>query len=782
MRLAEREVERRQHPHIRALLANTGEGLLVVDDSGTIRVANEMTESMLGIDRSAVRGKPLSSLGIPEIEQLVRDSASGETAEGPVRFNIEERTLSCKAWPFSDGSISGVAVIVRDDTELISQHERTEAILAGASDGLVVRDPDGRVTYMNPSARDFLGEQAETLVGESITLSELLGHDTPSSDRAVPCWELKSCLRTDCPQHGATDLRCWLQCGTPGPDGKPMKFVDKQDSCRNCEVYAANVGFLGEIDSRELLEVTLEDPVHRVLEVRANPVISKRGKYLGCVTSLHDVTAEREIAVMKNEFVSMVSHELRTPLTSIKGYVDLIVDGEAGEINEVQQEFLQIVQENSNRLVSLINDLLDISRIESGRVNLKVEPVEMDCVIEDVVDTFATVARQAGVELTWEVEDGLPRAAADRDRIGQVLMNLVSNAIKYSPDGGAASIAARMDDEGHVLVEITDTGIGISDEDQQQLFTKFFRVDSALTREIGGTGLGLSICKSVVELLGGEIGVRSVAGEGATFYFTLRVATEDMARTPTVQGPLDVGGKVLVVDRDSEVAELISTYLEKRGYETVIAHSAKEALDQAIEHRPALITLDVMLDDMGGFDLLQGFKDDERTADIPVVVLSIVCDRGRSLRLGAADYLEKPIDSGRLVGVVDGLVGAVSSPLVLVVDDDRDIVGVMARKLQARGFAVACAYDGREALQAVEAQHPDLILLDLQMPVMDGYEVIEAIKTNDETSDIPIVVMTAHRIDEDRVGIIQFAADQVNKPLSAEAVAEHVERVLGAKE
>jgi CheY-like chemotaxis protein len=185
---------------------------------------------------------------------------------------------------------------------------------------------------------------------------------------------------------------------------------------------------------------------------------------------------------------------------------------------------------------------------------------------------------------------------------------------------------------------------------------------------------------------------------------------------------------------------------------------------------------------MGGFDLLQGFKDDERTADIPVVVLSIVCDRGRSLRLGAADYLEKPIDSSRLVGVVDGLVGAVSSPLVLVVDDDRDIVDVMARKLQARGFAVACAYDGREALQAVEAQHPDLILLDLQMPVMDGYEVIEAIKTNDETVDIPIVVMTAHRIDETKVGIIQFAADQVNKPLSAEAVAEHVERVLGTGE
>jgi signal transduction histidine kinase/CheY-like chemotaxis protein len=778
--LAERDVERRTHPHIRALFANTGEGLIVVDDEDRVRVANEMTEPMLGIDRSAVRGQPVDSLGIPEIGQVV-DGARSSKKAGPVRFNVEERTLSCKAWPFSDENSSGVAVIVRDDTELLSQHERTEAILAGASDGLVVRDPDGRVTYMNPSAREFLGERAEELIGESTTLAELLGDETPSSVDAVPCWQMKECMRTDCPEHGATDLRCWLRCGTPGPDGKPTKFVDKQETCRGCEVYQTNVPYLGEIDPSKMLEVTVEDPAHRVLEVRSNPVVSKRGKYLGCVMSLHDVTAEREIAVMKNEFVSMVSHELRTPLTSIKGYVDLIVDGEAGEINDVQREFLEIVQDNSDRLVTLINDLLDISRIESGRVNLKVEPVEMDCIIEDVVDTFATVAEQAGVELSWEVEKGMPRAAADRDRIGQVLMNLVSNAIKYSPDGGSTSISARMDG-GRVLVEVTDTGIGISEEDQQQLFTKFFRVDSALTREIGGTGLGLSICKSVVELLGGEIGVRSTLGDGATFYFTLRVASEDMARTPVVQGPLEVIGKVLVVDRDPAVAELISTYLENRGYETLVAHSAREALEKAIEYRPALITLDVMLDDMRGFDLLQGFKDDERTADIPVVVLSIVCDRGRSLRLGAADYLEKPIDSSRLVGIVDSLVGALSSPLVLVVDDDRDIVDVLARTMQARGFAVACAYDGREALKAVSAQHPDLILLDLQMPVMDGYEVIEHIKTDDETKEIPIVVMTAHRIDEDRVGVLQFAADQVSKPLSAEAVAEHVERVLGTKE
>jgi CheY-like chemotaxis protein len=189
-----------------------------------------------------------------------------------------------------------------------------------------------------------------------------------------------------------------------------------------------------------------------------------------------------------------------------------------------------------------------------------------------------------------------------------------------------------------------------------------------------------------------------------------------------------------------------------------------------------------MLDDMDGFDLLQSLKEDPHTAEIPVVVLSIVCDRGKSMRLGAADYLEKPIDSGRLVGVIDGLVGAVSSPVVLVVDDDKDIVGVLTETLRGKGFAVAAAYNGREAMQAVEAKQPDLILLDLRMPVMDGYEVIEAIKSEDATKDIPIVVMTAHKIDQERVGILQFATEQVAKPLSAEQIAEHVGRYLGEEE
>jgi signal transduction histidine kinase/CheY-like chemotaxis protein len=781
MHMTDSGSERRAYPHIRALLASTGEGLLVVDSSGEITVMNETAEEFCGCERSEAQGGPVEALGCTGLVKLVQSVCGGEANESCMREVVDGRTLSYKATPYERDGATGCAVVIRDDSEIVEQQERAEAILAGASDGLVIFDPDNRITYVNPTATELLGPKADHVVGQLITLSELLGTEGPDPEEAVPCWEIRECGRVDCPQYGVEDLRCWLKSGTPGPDGKPLRFADKREMCSGCEVHTANIHLLGEMDPDEIHEVTLNEPEHRVLEVRVNPVVSKAGRHLGCVASLHDVTAQRDIAVMKNEFVSMVSHELRTPLTSIKGYVDLIVDGEAGEINEIQRDFLEIVQENSDRLVTLINDLLDISRIESGRVSLQIEPVEIDHVAEDVVETFAAVADQAGVELSCSAEEGLPRVAADKDRVGQVLMNLVSNAIKYSPDGGTAHIET-VKKGGEVLVRVTDTGIGIEPEDQEKLFTKFFRVDSSLTREIGGTGLGLSICKSVIELLGGEIGVESVPGEGATFFFTLPIASDDLARTPAVAGPLDAGGTVLVVDRDAEVAGLIGTYLEKRGYHVVYAHSAREALAQAIEHEPSAITLDVMLDDMDGFDLLHSLKEDPHTARIPVVVLSIVCDRGRSMRLGAADYLEKPIDSSRLVGVVDGLVGAVTSPVVLVVDDDKDIVAALEATLRAKGFAVAAAYNGREALQAVEKKHPDLILLDLRMPVMDGYEVIEAIKTNDETKGIPIVVMTAHTIDQERVGVLQFATEQVAKPLSAEAVADHVEKYLGTEE
>lgn len=651
-----------------------------------------------------------------------------------------------------------------------------EAVLAASGDGLVLFSADDRVTYLNPAASEMLGVSRTKLLGKLISVDALVGIEPLTPTEARRCQEVMHCDMPDCPAYDSEELRCWLVNGTLCCGGGPSNFALKRERCANCEIHKSSADVFDPLHSDEYHEVEFDDP-KRVVKARVSPVIDAEGDYIGRVLAMHDITREREIDQMKNEFVSTVSHELRTPLTSIKGYVDLILDGDAGEINEIQEEFLGIVKENSDRLVDMINDMLDISRIESGRIRLKVEPVNLADSIEGAVDSFRAVLNQTGRTVKTRIPDNLPLVAVDRDRVGQVLINFISNALKYSPAGGDVTIAAKRTD-GSVQVSVADKGMGISREDQKKLFTKFYRVDSAMTREIGGTGLGLSIAKSIIELLGGTVSVRSKLGEGSTFSFTLPVAGTDMVRTPSLLAPEQVGGTVLVVDRDPDVADLIATYLVKRGYEVVKAHTAEEALALAIRMRPRVITLDVILEGTDGFELLQRLKDHEETTDIPVVVLSIICDEGRSCRMGATEYLEKPIDQQRLIEIIDPLVGSVASPVALVVDDDHSIVKVLTQSLRRRGFTVAAAYDGEEALAAIERHKPDIIITDLRMPRMDGYELIHQVKTSSEWHDIPIVIMTAHRIDRDRIDILDLAEGRLSKPFSPELIAEQVEALL----
>jgi CheY-like chemotaxis protein len=279
------------------------------------------------------------------------------------------------------------------------------------------------------------------------------------------------------------------------------------------------------------------------------------------------------------------------------------------------------------------------------------------------------------------------------------------------------------------------------------------------------------------------VGVDSTEGEGSTFWFSLPLASDKHVRTPALEGPLgSPGGRILVVDDSEDVANLIATYLSRRGYEVVKAFTAREAWEYALELEPRVITLDVMVEEGAGFGLLQHLKADPRTSDIPVVVLSIICDQGRSERCGAADYLEKPINKDHLLNVIDGLVGSVASPVVLVTDDDRNIVELLSHTLKQRGYAVMAAYDGREAMAAVALRRPDAILLDLRMPVMDGYEVLEALKGNAETAEIPVVIMSAYQLDYERANILRLASQLVGKPFDADEFVSHVESVMAESE
>ena len=612
---------RSRHDHdaeLARLLDAAEDGLVCFDERGLVLYANDSAAVLLGLD-GELTGSHLDALPASLHERVAHLLESGTRCPSrPFSILVGDRALSCRAWRSHSGPRS-LAVSIHDDSLLVGRRERVEAVLKATTDGLLVLSASDEVTYANPAALAMLHATEHELLGTRVSVDELLGLDPvpPPEGGPARCRDIMNCEMPDCPAYDSVDLRCWLMSGTlcDGAE-EPQNFADKIARCRECvtrELLSENLDPLAEDEYREL---SLErDGEQLVVKVKVTPITDSDGDYTGRVIAIRDITTEYEIAQMKNEFVSTVSHELRTPLTSIKGYVDLILDGDAGEINEIQKEFLGIVQENSDRLVELINDMLDISRIESGRIHLKIEPLYLPDLIEGAVDTFRALASQAGREIKLRVPEDLPLAAADSDRVRQVLINLVSNAIKYSPEGGDVTISAKHTGDT-VRVSVADKGLGISREDQKMLFTKFYRVDSAMTREIGGTGLGLSICKSIIELLGGEIGVKSTPGSGSTFWFTLPVAPEEMMREPEIAGPAKAGGTVLVVDSDPEIATLIETYLMRRGFRVYKAYNSEEALAIAARVKPQVITLDVILEDGDGFELIQRFKANPETASI----------------------------------------------------------------------------------------------------------------------------------------------------------------------
>ena len=597
---------------------------------------------------------------------------------------------------------------------------KVRAILQSIADGVIVVDREGRIILANPASQQILGMAREELEGRFT--------------RELP--------------------------GLFQPGG-----LFAQDNPRF-----------------ELME--------RYINVSSTPVVTDAGETLGRVYVLRDITREVEADRAKSEFISTVSHELRTPLTSIKGYVDLILLGSVGEITPMQRSFLEVVRSNSNRLVDLINDLLDISRIETGRIVLNPEPISIFDVVEEVVESARAEIERKQLHLEVRVPPDLPMVHADRKRITQVLTNLVSNAYKYTREGGRVEISARCEN-GFLTVSVSDTGVGISQEDQKKLFTRFFRADNPLRDEVGGTGLGLAISKSFVEMHGGRMWVESELNVGSTFSFSLPLARppagprEEPGGEARPAGAPAPGAQILVVDDEPNITELLRYLLERAGYRVYTARRGEEALAIARQEHPDLITLDILMAGMDGQEVLERLKADEHTADIPVVIISIVADKENLMALGAVDFLPKPLEEAELLLTIGRILGRPGErATILVADDDPDIVGWLRRVLEERGYQVYEAADGEAALEAALAVLPDLILLDLRMPRMDGREVITRLKLREETSEIPIIVITASSVDKetDRVQILGLGAEGfLTKPFPAEQLIREIEKALKKK-
>jgi PAS domain S-box-containing protein len=475
----------------------------------------------------------------------------------------------------------------------------------------------------------------------------------------------------------------------------------------------------------------------------------------------------------KSAFLANMSHELRTPLNAIIGYSEMLQE-EAADLR--QEDFipdLQKINAAGRHLLALINDVLDLSKIEAGRMDLYLETFDIAVMIQDVVATVQPLVEKNANTLVLQRPGPLGSMRADLTKVRQGLFNLLSNACKFTNQGTVWLEAARQTDNGAewITFRVRDTGIGISPEQMDRLFEAFSQAEASTARQYGGTGLGLAITKRFCQMMGGDITVESALGRGSTFTIRLPAEVADPKAVATLQlqaaiaSDLPEGAStVLVIDDDPTVHDLLQRSLAKEGLHMVAATGGEEGLRLAQALRPAVITLDVLMPGMDGWSVLTALKADPDLADIPVIMLTIVDDKNLGYALGASDYLTKPIDRDRLVAILKKYRCAAPPCPVLVVEDDAVIREMLRRMLEKEGWLVSEAEHGRVALARVAESRPDLILLDLIMPEMDGFQFIEELRQQEAWRAIPIIVITAKDLTaEDRLRLNGYVEQILQK-------------------
>jgi PAS domain S-box-containing protein len=592
---------------------------------------------------------------------------------------------------------------------LLRISRQNELILDAAAEGIYGIDPHGYTLFINPAASEMLGVRPDDVIGRPF--EAVLG--------------LGGGARMD---HGVNAIRATLS--TAAPRAVPDGVFRRADGSSFPVEYA----------STPMLEA---------------------GRVTGAVITFRDVTERREVERMKDEFVSVVSHELRTPLTSIRGSLGLLAAGKLGEMPVKGRRMLEIAVQNTDRLVRLINDILDIERIESGRVTMEVRRVRAAELAHQAVEVMSSMAEKAGVQLyAWA--DDLP-LTVDPDRILQVLTNLLSNAVKFSPPGGEVTVTAEPVG-GDVLFRVQDQGRGIPEDRLESIFERFQQVDSSDARDKGGTGLGLAICRSIVQQHGGRIWVESQPGEGSTFFFTLPApeAGDDVTRDPAAtardagappaapepardpEGPL-----VLVCDDDPVMLATVEEILQGWGYRTVGVADGESALREAARIRPRAILLDMMMPGMNGSDTLRALRRGPETADIPVVILSAVKPMPRvQEQRDVVEWVEKPFAEQGLLHALEEAVARRARPRrVLVVEDDPDLARLLTDMFGRHGIEAMHAATGVEAVETSRSSPPDMIVLDLALPHGDGFWVVERLR-GAGLAGVPLVVYSARDLDE----------------------------------
>jgi len=514
-------------------------------------------------------------------------------------------------------------------------------------------------------------------------------------------------------------------------------------------------------DKKEVLSAEIDLPLGRSGKALATPIYQKPDDFnaslegimthpkqksdglvcIGVVILIRDITKEKEIDRMKTDFISTVSHELRTPLTSILGFAKIIkkklydnifphVRTEEDKTQKATHQVsddIDIIVSEGERLTALINNVLDIAKMEAGRVEWKMTTLKVSEMIDRAISATALLIEQKGLSLIKNIADKIPDITGDRDRLVQAMINLISNAVKFTENGSVTCTAEKMDD--YIKISVIDTGIGIAKEEQEKVFEKFKQIGDTLTDKPKGTGLGLPICKQIVDYHGGTIWIESEPGKGSNFSFTIPIKKEGLLiktidtetfirqlkeHVEIASSSRSEGLKtILVVDDDANIRNFLRQVLEAEGYSVEEARNGIEAISRVKKNRIDLIILDIMMPNMSGFDVAAIIKNDPITMAIPIIILSILEDRERGYRIGIDRYLTKPVNTEELLRGIDELITrGTSRKKILVVDEDVAVVNTISEVLIAKGFHVVGACNGPECLDKARSQRPDMIIID----------------------------------------------------------------------
>jgi PAS domain S-box-containing protein len=629
-------------------------------------------------------------------------------------------------------------------TALVLASAQRQAVLDNAADGIITTNEQYVIESFNPAAERIFGYRAAEVIGQNI---ELLIPETAQIQAADPLFS----------------------------DRRPHEHVRVTGGQEVEGVGRRKDGALFPLEL-SISHMHLGEQQYFIGIVRD---ITERKRAAEELALARDQALEASRA--KSVFLANMSHELRTPLNAIIGYSEMLQE-EAEDLG--QDEFvpdLQKINSAGKHLLSLISDILDLSKIEAGRMDLYLENFDLATMINDVVTTIQPLIQKNKNTLVVESSEPLGSMYADLTKVRQIIFNLLSNASKFTERGQITLTVERMKpltgtgEEDHdfilhhlppavqggssfILFKVSDTGIGMTPEQLDKLFQEFSQADASTTRKYGGTGLGLAISRHFCQMMGGNILVESKVGHGSTFTIRLPVQVTKTEPTASLVGATTAltpvssisAGKdlVLVIDDDPSVRDLMERFLQKEGFQVETAASGEAGLRLAKELHPAAITLDVMMPGLDGWAVLTALKADPAVADIPVVMLTMMNDKNLGYALGASDYLTKPIERDRLAAVLSKYRCDVPECSVLLVEDDEVTREMMRRMLEKAGWSVAEAENGRVALERVAECHPELILLDLMMPEMDGFQFIAELRQRPETQNTPIVIITAMDLTE----------------------------------